>query len=412
MAGALGYAAPRTWKGPSMRSALADPHPRVTRVRSRFVYWLILILIPVLTAELGAYIFVGQRPEYFSHSKEVLRRLEAQLGKYPEFLRLAYDPVLGWDNTAGERTEVRACNGRTTTITTGPDHARRTPAVDGGPEVLLFGDSYTQGWEVNDDETFAWRLSERLGVQVRNYGVGGYSPLQATLKYERMADAHPRARVAVLGIMHTGVKRMLSRYRGLDVASTGQLFGFKPYMRDGRIMPNPNGPTPVPAERLPDLARAALAEDYFARPEPRFPFSLRVAQLLANGEFYRELAESRSRTFRQYFTAPEIIKGLATVVGRFIAAAEQHGTRPVIAFIPPTRFDREDAAPALAALGARFGGRATFSAVGEESGNWARYNIKDADCHPSAYGHEIIAAHLARVIGPLLGASRAPYGPA
>ena len=99
---------------------------------------------------------------------------------------------------------------------------------------------------------------------------------------------------------------------------------------------------------------------------------------------------------------------LAAVVDRFIAAAERRGSEPVIAFIPRVRFDRQDAMPAITALRTRFGDRATFDAVGEEPGDWTRYNIKDADCHPSAYGHEIIAAHLARVIGPLLGASRVP----
>lgn len=391
-----------------MHAEIADLPRHATCVRCAIINWLILLLIPVLTLELCSYAFVAWRSEYFSHSKKALRLLEKELGDYPEFLKLAYDPVLGWDNVAGEQIKVRACDGRPTTFTTGPDRARRTPEVDGGPEVLLFGNSYTQGWEVDDEETFAWHLSDQLGVQVRNHGVGGYSPLQATLKFERVADAYPRARVAVLGIMHTDVKRMLSRYRALDVISTGQIFGFKPYMWGGQVMPNPNGPVPVPAERLPALVRAAFAEDFFARPEPRFPFSLRVAQLLTNGEFYRGLTENGSRTYRQYFEDPEFMTDLAAVVDRFIAAAERRGIQPVIAFIPRVRFDRQDAMPAITALRTRFGDRATFDAVGEEPGDWTRYNIKDADCHPSAYGHEIIAAHLARVIGPLLGASRVP----
>ena len=46
-----------------------------------------------------------------------------------------------------------------------------------------------------------------------------------------------------------------------------------------------------------------------------------------------------------------------------------------------------------------------MTTVGDEPGDWARYNIAYG-CHPSAYGHELIAAHLARVIGPLLDPAR------
>jgi hypothetical protein len=118
------------------------------------------------------------------------------------------------------------------------------------------------------------------------------------------------------------------------------------------------------------------------------------------------LTENRSRTYRQYFEEPEIVTDLVAVVGRFVTAAERHGMRPVVAFIPRTRFDREAAIPAIGALGARFGSRATFSEAGDEPGDWDHYNIKNADCHPSASGHVIIAAHLARVIEPLLATGR------
>ena len=47
-----------------------------------------------------------------------------------------------------------------------------------------FGDSMTHGDEVTDDEAWLHRLSERLGCNVQNFGVGGYGLDQAALRYE------------------------------------------------------------------------------------------------------------------------------------------------------------------------------------------------------------------------------------
>src|SRR4051812_19602682 len=259
---------------------MTGPSRGPTTAARKVACWLVLLAILLAGAEGLSFAFAKLRPGLFSQRDKVVAALRKELDRYPEFLARAYDPALGWDNVPGEH-RIQACDGRPVTVTILPDRSRRPPAVEGGPEVLLVGDSYTYGDEVGDEETFAWRLSERLGVAVVNHGVQGYSPVQAMLKLERVADAHPRARVAVLAITHVDLARMVSRYRPLVDPRGGQDFGFEPYMDGDRLVPNPNGPTPVPAEQLPELARAAFAEDWHALPEARLPYSLRVAQLLA-----------------------------------------------------------------------------------------------------------------------------------
>ena len=366
----------------------------------RVTLWLILVLIVLAGAEGLSLAFAKLRPGLFSQRDRVVAALRGQLDRYPGFLERAYDPVLGWDNVPGEH-RIRACDGRPVTATVLPDRSRRTPAVAGGPEVLLLGDSYAYGDEVGDEETFAWRLSERLGVAVANHGVRGYSPVQAALKLERVAGAHPRARVAVLAVTHVDLARMVSRYRPLVDPKGGQEFGFEPYMDGDRLVPNPNGPTPVPAERLPDLARAAFAADWHALPEARFPYSLRVAQLLGGHKFYHLLAAKYRGSYRGYFEDRGVMAGLAAVAERFVGYAEARRMAPVIAFVPTLETDRAEAAPGVAALRDRLGARAVVTAVGDEPGDWSRYNIAYG-CHPSAYGHGLIAAHLGRVLAPLL----------
>jgi hypothetical protein len=66
--------------------------------------------------------------------------------------------------------------------TTGPDHFRVVPDAADKSEacVLLFGDSFTFGIGVNDDETFAAQIVKRSAgrVTVKNLAVGGWGPHQ------------------------------------------------------------------------------------------------------------------------------------------------------------------------------------------------------------------------------------------
>jgi hypothetical protein len=61
----------------------------------------------------------------------------------------------------------------------GPDRFRIMPRLEGaGACVLLFGDSYTFGVGVNDDETYAWQLARHGGIAAHNFAIGGWGPHQ------------------------------------------------------------------------------------------------------------------------------------------------------------------------------------------------------------------------------------------
>ena len=66
--------------------------------------------------------------------------------------------------------------------TTGPDHFRVVPAADEKPSrcVLLFGDSYTFGEGINDDETSAAQIVKKSEghVAAKNLGISGWGPHQ------------------------------------------------------------------------------------------------------------------------------------------------------------------------------------------------------------------------------------------
>src|SRR5262245_17346754 len=93
--------------------------------------------------------------------------------------KAAVDPVLGW--TVQPWTETDDFS----TI----DHGIRANFNEkvvrtGG--ILAVGDSFTQGWEVDDDETWPSYLEKLADVPVINAGVGGYGTDQIVLRAEQL----------------------------------------------------------------------------------------------------------------------------------------------------------------------------------------------------------------------------------
>lgn len=102
-----------------------------------------------------------------------------------EPITLEPDPVLGWRNKAGSHLLARHDpSGQDVTlnfIERGRRQTRIGPAS--AQEQLIFvGGSFTQGWALNDEDTFPWIIQERYPeVEVLNYGTGGYGTYQSLL---------------------------------------------------------------------------------------------------------------------------------------------------------------------------------------------------------------------------------------
>lgn len=76
-------------------------------------------------------------------------------------------------------------------VSHGEDSLRETPFVNKDSiknGIYLFGCSYTYGMGVNDNETFAAYLQQKLpNYQVKNYGVPGYGIIQSYLQLKELA---------------------------------------------------------------------------------------------------------------------------------------------------------------------------------------------------------------------------------
>lgn len=61
------------------------------------------------------------------------------------------------------------------------------PRDDGAPcRIAFLGDSFTEAVEVPYEASFVSRLSARSRCQIRNYGVGGYSPVLYLLQWQKI----------------------------------------------------------------------------------------------------------------------------------------------------------------------------------------------------------------------------------
>lgn len=91
--------------------------------------------------------------------------------------------------------------------------ARRSPAFPspGNERVSLYGDSFTFGLEVSDQEAWGNVLAQGLGCRVSNFGYGGYGTDQALLRC--IGNTKDSASLAILGIYVDDPLRNVNQYR-------------------------------------------------------------------------------------------------------------------------------------------------------------------------------------------------------
>jgi hypothetical protein len=109
------------------------------------------------------------------------------------------DPVLGWRNKRGNYIVPPYHPSGQPIQFTFLENGRRSTGVNSSVnsegELVLIGDSFTQGWAINDSETYAWKLQEKFPFfQVLNYGTSAYGSYQSLLTLERELPclAHPK----------------------------------------------------------------------------------------------------------------------------------------------------------------------------------------------------------------------------
>ncbi len=325
---------------------------------------------------------------------ERLEAIEDVEASYAIYLENSYDAELGWLPRPGSARPGTACDDTLIEYRYDSAAARVTPTQFAGPEILAFGDSYTHGDGAVDADTYPWQLSQLLERPVVNYGVGGFGPLQAALRLERVAGDHPDAEIAVLGVMSENSYRVVNAYRPVYHYPTRGLFAFKPSMRGGRLRSNPNAPPAATLQELLPRVRAGFADDFFSLPEAEFPYLLALARGVRSPAVQLTLARRRDPLAAWH--TPKLRDALRATLDRFISTSEAHGFAPLIVWIPQAAYLRHALREVSLELETAFVGRAAFVAVAGSGHDWARF--AESGCHPGREGYGIIARHVAAAL--------------
>jgi hypothetical protein len=252
-----------------------------------------------------------------------------------------------------------------------------------------------------------------VGVPVANLGVGGYGPEQALLKLESSIERFPRARVAILSIMHDNGRRMLNSFWPVLYPSTGLIFGLKPYLRGGEVHGLVGGDPFVDLAAMRRAVELAFDSDYWRRPRRKFPYLWSVAEMIALPSFWIPTATGLWEYFGGshydfYYRIPAVRANLRALYQRFANWTKARDLRGIVAFIPSDAFDRTSGPIAFSA--ATVAQRETLTFLSIEFSDPTRYRYPHG-CHPLPEGYRMIAEGVSTGLRPLLAERASPEPP-
>jgi hypothetical protein len=169
---------------------------------------------------------------------------------------ITFDQTLGW-TTAPSGTGVApkaTYRSNSAGLRSSREYSLAPPET--GPRLAAFGDSFTHCDDVENEDCWTAQLEEAVpGAEVLNFGVSGFAPDQAWLRYQRDGRAYQPCAV-LIGYMVENVNRVVNRFRPFYQPDTGITLG-KPrfLLRDGGLEL-----LPIPARAATDYADPAWVE--------------------------------------------------------------------------------------------------------------------------------------------------------
>ena len=283
--------------------------------------------------------------DIFREQSEKIRRLLDPSSPH----MLSLDATLGWRYRAGYRDSANAIN--TQGLRSTREYLPHPPS--GVLRVAAFGDSFVYGNEVADSASWP-ALVEQLfpGVEVLNYGVGGYGVDQAYLRYCEEGTALSPS-IVIIGFATDDLRRVVNVYRRF--ISNREIPLAKPrFILDARgrlvLLPNPL-PHPSDYERFLLAPRDVVelgARDYWYQASiyrnPLYDYSATV-RLLTNlwlriSERY--FASDRLLRGGEFNTSSAAFRIQTALFEEFAVAVQMAGARPLVVILP----DRESVAAA------------------------------------------------------------------
>ena len=364
---------------------------------------LINILLFELLSFIGLYVLVAVKPD-MRLDLFVERQLEGvDDAGVEEYLTGSYDKDLGWDTLPS--SDIVSTNVADEQWTAAYDNLGSRRSCIESEQILMatYGDSFTHGDEVSDEQTWQCILERRFGKRVLNFGVGAYGVDQALLKMKRHWREGVVAPITILTIYGDDLPRVLNRYRPFVNRRTRGKLAFKPsyqYLDDAvRFLPNPLTAEMKTKDQVMELALTVAPTDYWEsrqiRVAPAFPYSLHALKVI-----YRAIAEMILRpSDEDIWNRPEGREVMLHLLRDFVASARKVDTRPILVLIPRVknwrhgrtdpaygRFLTEDLLPESLNM--------IIIDLSEFAFDEERFNILPYRGHPSPYGNRFIAERI------------------
>lgn len=296
--------------------------------------------------------------------------------------------------------------------------ARRDSEQANAPCASAYGDSFTAGSGVADDDTYPHELGVIVGCGVANYGVGGYGSDQAFMLW-RAQRHQDHARVVILGHLSENILRNVNQYRNL--LYPGQEWFFKPrFVLDGDTLRE----IPIVVQRRDDFA--ALMRDpasvlhheaFLSRPRRGFPNSIAIARW-ALQDFHVRAKLARVPRHEPFYRADHPTGALqltSRILAAFAAEARAGGQSPFVVLIPMgddfayairmNRWPDQPLADALRETGVSVI-HAGPSMLSRLQGENACKLFSDCNGHYNALGYRMLAEVVADSVQNAINASR------
>ncbi len=210
------------------------------------------------------------------------------------------------------------------------------------PFMATFGDSFTGGDEVKDDETWQAFLSQSKSADIFNFGQGGYGTDQALIRYQGIGRI-PGVSVVTMGLILENINRIVNVYRPFLYPSTGIALTKPRFcLSSGSLELVPN---PVQSENaLVQLANVSFLKRigrndhwYLAQHLPHFAFPF--TRLLFDPSVWRQIrpgssARAESAGPALLWSEPQARDLMFAILDAFVVDAKSNGHRPIILLSP------------------------------------------------------------------------------
>jgi hypothetical protein len=249
-----------------------------------------------------------------------------------------YSPTLGWTNKKSGKTKLYRTNSQG--IRGNKEYSLTPPGQI--LRISAFGDSFTFSSDVSNEDAWVERLAAmQPGLEVLNFGVGGYGLDQAFLRYTEEGTQF-KSHINFIGFMTSNISRNLNIYRPFLQTSTQMPLAKPRFTLKNDKLVLINNPMHSfskyqelfdhPEKVLPELA----ADDYFPlhfyKKEWWIDFlpSIRLLKMIVF-KINQKFSPLTAKLYQKGTPALEITLG---IFDKFVATSLQNDSLPIILIFP------------------------------------------------------------------------------